>query len=115
MYRQFVKNLENFLLINYKENESLNYRYKLVKSLNVLTDINKYNELQKTNIKKYNEISNIIWSLQENTDKYPSFKMFSWELWGYGFDGKKEETLDKEKVDEQLKIIDLLLGTKYWC
>jgi|LGOV01.1.fsa_nt_gb hypothetical protein len=115
MYRQFVKNIENYLLINYTENEISNYRYEIVKSFNPLTDINIFKKLEKTNIDEYNEISNLIWKLKENIQKYPSFKVLSWELWGYGFDGEKHDIIDQEKFNEQLKIIDLLLSTTYWC
>ncbi|GAU76034.1 hypothetical protein F3D3_0630 [Fusibacter sp. 3D3] len=39
--------------------------------------------------------------------------MLSWELWGYGFDGEYHN-VNEDVLEEQLKIIDLLLGTQYW-
>lgn len=46
-------------------------------------------------------------------NKYPAFKVFSWELWGYGFDGKYYD-VDEKELEEQLRLIDLLLSTQYW-
>lgn len=114
MYRQFVRNLEYFLELNYSDDTSKNYRYEIAKSIEALSDINKFLELKDKDIEKFKEISNLIWELEENSSKYPSFKTLSWELWGYGFDGEKHTPEDNERLKEQLKTIDLSLGTKYW-
>ena len=114
MYKQFVKNIENFIILNTKAGNTSNYRFEIAESLKNLTDVNKFLELKTVDIDKFNELSNVIWELENNIDKYPAFKVFSWELWGYGFDGKKCESSNKERLSEQLKTIDLLLSTQYW-
>lgn len=114
MYNQFVKNMKHFLELNYSENSEENYRYKIVKSMETLLDIKKFLELKGNDTDKYNEISNIIWEIKDNIAEYPSFKVLSWELWGYGFDGEKHNCNDTSRLNEQLKTIDLLLSTQYW-
>ncbi|MGB3367914.1 MAG: hypothetical protein WBA54_10515 [Acidaminobacteraceae bacterium] len=114
MYKRFVKNMKHFLRLNYPTNGVTNYRYELVKSMDSLTDVNEFLKLKKNEPHKYNEISNVIWEIKRNIYIYPSFKVLSWELWGYNFDGEKHECKDEEKLREQLKMIDLLLSTKYW-
>ncbi len=112
MYSQFVKNMEWFLELN-KGGKGQNYRYELVKRLEPLTDIHRFKVLKTDDIEYYNELLNIVWLIGHNIEKYPSFKALSWELWGYGFDGEEHSSNGKD-VDEQLRIIDLLLGTQYW-
>lgn len=114
MYNRFVKNMKHFLQLNYTPDTKSNYRYELVKSMEALTDVNMFLKLKEDDISKYNEISNIIYTIKNNIDKYPSFKVLSWELWGYYFDAQEHECEDKERLKEQLKMIDLLLSTKYW-
>ena len=114
MYRRFVENMRCFLEVNYSKASVENYRYKTVKSMETLLDVKKFLELKGNDIEKYKEISNVIWEINKNIDEYPSFKVFSWELWGYGFDGEKYNCNDISRLNEQLKIIDLLLSTQYW-
>lgn len=87
-----------------------NYRYELVKRLEPLKDINRFKALKSDDIEYYNELQNIVWSIAHNIERYPSFKALSWELWGYGFDGE-EHNSNSKYIDDQLRVIDLLLGT----
>lgn len=112
MYNQFVKNMDWFLELN-KGSNGKNYRYEMVKRLEPLKDINRFKALRHQDVEHYNELLNLIWSIGNNIDKYSSFKSLSWELWGYGFDGEKHISNSKD-IEEQLKIIDLLLSTQYW-
>ncbi len=113
MYKQFVKNMESFLKLNKPEDNSSNYRFDLVKEIEAIRSIESFNALKKSNLDRYKKISTIIWAVKNNTHRYPAFKSFSWELWGYGFDGKYYE-VNEEELEEQLKLIDLLLSTQYW-
>ncbi len=115
MYKQFCKNLYNFIDINQCKEES--YRIKIAKDLIDLTNIDTYNKLKEQNHYNYKRISNFIYKLSEYNDKYPSLENFLWELWGYGFDAKKFKEIDSEPEDlikEKAKLIDLLLSTHYW-
>lgn len=115
MYKQFCKNLDNFIKIN--ETVDDNYRLKIAKELKVLTNPRSYKELMKRKDSKYMYISNLIFRLHTYKHAYPSINKFLWELWGYGFDSIKFESMSiesEEKIQEKAKLIDLLLGTHYW-
>lgn len=114
MYRQFVRNYAHYMKLNIDENNKENYRYAIAKSLESLTNIDMFKGLKEQDPKQYNEVANIIYEIKGNINNYPSFKSFTWELWGYGFDGVKGEVMDEGRLKEQLKCIDLLLGTQYW-
>ena len=112
MYNQFVKNMDWFLELN-KGTSDQNYRYELVKRLEPLKDLHKFKSLKYKDVEYYRELMNLIWTISHNTDRYPSFKALSWELWGFGFDGA-QHNVNSKVLDEQMKIIDLLLSTQYW-
>ncbi|WZL73753.1 hypothetical protein QBE52_03185 [Clostridiaceae bacterium 35-E11] len=95
------------------------YRYKIGKELEVLTDLNLYNEFKKNKNKEYIMIAQLMQQMDNFTAKYPRIKNFLWELWAYGFEiGPSEHAVEDEEVNrnikEKIKLIDLLLGTHYW-
>ncbi|MBS7528847.1 hypothetical protein KHM83_19450 [Fusibacter paucivorans] len=110
MYNQFTKSLDNFIALNAAKDE---YRYKLVKSIEPLKSIETFLALKQLNALEYEKLQKLIWEIGENINEYPSFKVFSWELWGYGFDGQNNNVAIDD-LDEKLKLIDLLLSTQYW-
>lgn len=114
MYRQFCKNFKNFLQIN----ESKEYRYKIGSEMEYLMHVDVYTQLKERNNAKYREIANFIFEISQYEDKYPSIKKFVWELWGYGFDIERFNDVEnepRERIEEKVKLIDLLLGTHYWA
>jgi len=114
MYNLFVKNLENYILLNQVDFIDDEFRISIVRPLEGLMSVDKFKLWEKENFKEYKELSNIIYEIGERIMEYRSFKVFSWELWGYGFDGEQSFDFKEEIVNEQLKLIDLLLGTHYW-
>lgn len=116
MYKQFCKNLNNFIQINQSNKES--YRMKLAKDLKDLTKIDMYNKWKEENHYNYMKVSDFIYRLGRYKDKYPSIETFLWELWGYGFDAKEFSEIEsepEEQIEEKSKLIDLLLSTHYWA
>jgi hypothetical protein len=110
MYNQFTKSIDNFINLNVAKDE---YRYKLVKSIEPLKSIESFLKLKKLDVLEYEKLQQLIWEIGENIDEYPSFKVLSWELWGYGFDGQYNN-VEIDDLEEKLKLIDLLLSTQYW-
>ena len=114
MYRQFCRNLNNYLNIN-KPNT---YRHKIGKEIELLANVELYNKLKKSNHIDYKRISNLIYQLRKYENS--AIKNFVWELWAYGFEIEKladienEIQEDEEDIKEKIKLIDLLLGTHYW-
>ncbi|MBN2897646.1 MAG: hypothetical protein JXO44_02630 [Clostridia bacterium] len=113
MYKQFIKNMDSFLRLNISEDDTSNYRFDLVKEMEIIRSAKSFNELKNIDLKRYQKLSTMIWAIKNNTHKYPSFKAFSWELWAYGFDGDYYK-VDEKELEEQLRLIDLLLSTQYW-
>ncbi len=110
MYNQFVKNLNNYLALNASDNIAPNRRYQIGESLKPLADIEKFKQLKDDKPQQYHQLCALIWAL----DSDERFAIISWELWGRGFD-KADCTVDSELLADQLKLVDLLLGTQYWA
>jgi hypothetical protein len=117
MYRQFCKNLNNFIYINELDNEPENLRLKNAKDILLLTDVKNFLKFKDTDAVKYQKIGNFIFELSKFKQSYPTLEKFLWELWAYGFDSVPyEENGIKvdEFLEEKVKLIDLMLSTHYF-
>ena len=74
MYNQFCKNLQYFIYINSSFNEKDSIRLEIAKSILPITNIKQYKEYKKTNYQKYLQINNLIYSISQYTDEFPSLK-----------------------------------------
>lgn len=113
MYRQWCKNLKNF--INYNKEQS-GTRLQMAEELLVLTDIETYKMHKENNSSVYRETNAFINGLKQYQNEYPSIRKFIWELWGYGFEtgDEVEDKIDDTMLEEEkVKLIDLLYGTHY--
>ncbi|WP_069649760.1 hypothetical protein [Caloranaerobacter ferrireducens] len=110
MYRLYCQNLKNYLEIN-KAGNFNEFRLRITRPLLFLADVEKYKKLKKEDV-LYKEVNNLVYEINKN--KYIRFDTFSWELWALDFRSEKDDSFPKEIVDEQLKLINLLLGIQYW-
>lgn len=114
MYRIFCESVKNFFAIN-KEGEQKNeYRLKIAQPIKALADKSLYFHWKKNEPLKYDEVNNLVYEIDKNKDRLHSFKTFSWDLWGHGYESMPSEEFDEETVREQLKLINLLLSRQYW-
>lgn len=114
MYRIFGQNLKNYFLINRDGDPESAYRIKIAQVLRGLSDYELYRRWEKEKPEAFNEINNLVQKIKESTDKYPRFEAFSYDLWGYGYQAVQNGQFSEEDIQEQLKLIDLCLGTQYW-
>ena len=114
MYRIFGRNLNNFFRLTNDGNPDLEYRLRIAKVLIGLADYALYKSWENENPETYDEINNLIYEIERNADQYHAFKTFASDLWGYGYYAIKDNRFSPEIVEEQLKIINLCLGTQYW-
>lgn len=114
MYKIFKQNLNNFFEINKYGNPESEFRIKIAQVLRGMTDKELYGKWEIENNELYEEVNNLVCEIRRNTDRFRRFDSFSRDLWGYGYKAEKSERFSKEIVEEQLKLINLLLGTQYW-
>ncbi len=90
------------------------FRLEITRPIGVLADFTLYSEIRNGGGELFLEVSNLIFAIQHSQDVFPSFRAFSWELRGYGFDAEQHDGFPAEVIEEQLKLIDLLLSCHYW-
>lgn len=112
MYRLYCQNLKKYLEIN-KAGNFNEFRLKITSPLLILANVEKYKKLKKEDT-LYKEVNNLVYEINKNKDKYPRLSTFSYELWALDFRSEKDDSISDEIVNEQLKLINLLLGTQYW-
>ena len=119
MYKQFCKNLKNYINLNQGDD----YRANLGEELEILLSKEVFNKGKHLNNIKYQNMQNLIKIIANMDDM--KLNKFRWELYAYGFDidyeniiGKEEnnriEENNKENNKDKLELIKLLLGTSYW-
>ena len=117
MYRQFCKNLNNFININRGCDGQSNSRLAIAMQVLPISDISSYLEYKKNSDPRYFETSMLIHSLSQFNNVFPSIKKFIWELWAYGFDIEPLGDLniaEPKDTHEMARIVDLLLSTHYF-
>ncbi len=110
MYRIFCESYENFL--NSFNEDS--YRLEMAKPISLLTSENQYNEEQNKQSQIYKQVSDLLYYMQQNIDKYPKMKAFLWTLESRNMKAKRYNITDIEDLEEQAKLINSFLKLAYW-
>jgi len=114
MYRIFRQNLNNYFKLNKDGDPENEFRLKIAQVMRGIADKELYEKWAMENNELYEEVNNLVYEIKQNSDHFRSFKTFSWDLWGYDYRAEKSNKFSKEIMEEQLKLINLLLGTQYW-
>ncbi|MFA7573388.1 MAG: hypothetical protein WCY24_06680 [Lutispora sp.] len=114
MYKVFRQNIDNFFFLNRHGSSEKEFRLKIAQVLKGLAYKDIYEQWAVENKEMYEEVNNLVYEIQQNKDRFHSFDAFSWDLWGLDYKAEKNNRFSKDIVGEQLKLINLLLGTQYW-
>lgn len=112
IYKALSRNLNNFFKINKDLGEN-NYRLNIAEVLAGLVDINLYEKWKLEDKKKYEELNNIIFQINNNTDRYYTFDTLASDLWGYGYEAEQSDDFSLDIIEDQLKLINLCLRGQY--
>ena len=110
MYRFFQHNYSNYIDLNAG---SKDYRSTIAKPLELLFDLGKYNIHRHLRDDLFRETNNLIYHMSKKEDHYSRFETFGFDLFLLGYEACQYEEFSDEQVEEQLKLIDLLLGFSY--
>ena len=114
MYKIFRQNLKNYFSLNKSEKSKNEFRLKTAEVLKGLADKSLYDKWAIENPKLYEETNNLIYEIEKNIKRFHPFECFSRDLWGLGYKARKNDNFSETVIEEQLKLINLLLGTQYW-
>lgn len=113
MYRIVCESYQNFIE-DFVPNNTDDYRYKITKPLELLLDLELYENEKNNDTKKYQRLEHLVYLLKNNIEKYPNFKSFLWSLESRGINGKNYGVLSDEEFIELAKIINMFLKLSYW-
>ena len=114
MYRIFTESVNNFFLINQEGENHDEYRLRIAQPIKGLADINLYTQWKKENSYYFHETNNLVYEINQSSEKIHSFKTLARDLWAYGYDAIKNNSFSTDVINEQLKLIRLLASRKYW-
>ena len=110
MYRIFCESYQNF--INSFDDD--NYRLKMSKPLELITNIDKYKEEQNKQSEIYKKLCDLIYFIKENVEKFPKMKAFLWTIESRDIKAKNYNISEIEELEEQAKLINSFLKLAYW-
>ena len=110
MYRIFCESYQNF--INSIDENS--YRIQISKPFELIVNIEKYKEQKESQTELYKKLSDLIYFMKQNIDKFPRLKAFLWTLDSRKIKGKKFNISNKQELEEQTKLINSFLKLAYW-
>lgn len=110
MYRIFCESYDNFLKTFSEENS----RLKIAKIFELIVNIDKYNKEKELQSGAYKKLSNLLFYMKQNINKFPKFKAFLWTLDSRNMVAKKYYDEKNEELEEQAKLINSFLKLAYW-
>ena len=110
MYRIFCESYQNFL----KSFDKDNSRLRVAKPLELIVNIEKYNNEQKKESEIYKKVCDLIYFMEENIKRFPKFKAFLWTLESRNIKPKKYNVSKNEELEEQTKLVNSFLKLAYW-
>jgi len=114
MYKMFCSSFMNYMKMNNYNNNDNSFRNRMTNPIKVLADIDLYREYKNEGYDIIHEVANLVYIITEKQHIYQNFKAFSWELDGYGFEKSYSNKYDLAMINEQCKLIDLLLSCHFW-
>lgn len=110
MYRIFCESYQNYLNSFDKENS----RLKIAEPLELLVNIERYQEEEKKQSELYRKLCDLIYFMQKNMEKFPKMKAFLWTLSSREIKAKEYGIAKKEELEEQIKLVNSFLKLAYW-
>ncbi len=110
VYRVFCESYENFL----NSFDGDNYRLKVSKPLELITNIDKYKEEEIKQSELYKKLCDLIYFIRKNIERFPRLKAFLWTLSSRNINGREYKISNIEELEEQAKLINSFLKLAYW-
>ena len=110
MYRIFCESYKNFI-DSFNDD---NYRLRISKPLELITNIEIYNDEKKKDSELYRRLCDLIYFMNKNIKRFPKFKAFLWTLESRDIKPKKYNITKTEELEEQIKLVNSFLKLAYW-
>lgn len=112
MYSQFCENFRLYLKFHSDDLSKNEYLLSLLEPFYGLCNYNTYENWKLSSDIRYYELSNLIYHLENDSPTFVGFEKFYSQLCELGYDSHQSDEFDKDKLEEQLKLLNILLGPK---
>ncbi len=114
MYRIFCESYDNYMS-QYQDTVFQNeYRFKIAKTLKLVRNPDEYKVEKKNNSLEYKQLSDLLFYMQKQVEKYPKLKAFLWTLESREIQGRYFGIVPEEDLIEQIKLVNMFLNLLYW-
>lgn len=105
MYRIFCESYDNYTT----QNSGSDYRSKLVNPFALIVDSSRYEAEKRNKTHLYKQLSDLLYFMEQNINKYPRFDAFLWTIESRGMTGKHYGVASQEDLYEQAKLANMFL------
>lgn len=112
MYDIFQSSIKYYL--STVESDKSSYRYKIGVPIELMGDYDAYIKGKENSDERYYLLSDLLQYLSKNIDRYPRLKAFLWNLEGRGFEIKHYGIAKDTDLEEQCKLLDMIVKLAYW-
>lgn len=114
MYRIFCESFKNYIKEFEEAGAVDEYRYLIALPLKLITDLERYNAEKAKESMLYRQISDLLYYMESNYEKYPKFKAFLWTLESRGIIAGYCGIVNRDDLEEQAKLVNMILNLAYW-
>lgn len=114
MYRIFCESYDNYMKQYDGLTEKDEYRYKIVKPFELLRNVEKYKLEKSQDTSLYKQLSDLLFYMAGNTDRYPKMRAFLWTLEARGIKRQYSGIVPEVDLEEQTKLANMFLNLLYW-
>ena len=119
MYRVFCLSYGNYVKqygrINNDECCCKNeYRYEITRPFELILDIERYKLEHSRETLLYKQLSDLLFYMACNSDRYPKSRAFLWTLEARGIKGQYYGVVPQYDLEEQTKLVNMFLSLQYW-
>ncbi|WHH59245.1 hypothetical protein [Petroclostridium sp. X23] len=114
MFRIFCESYDNYIS-QYKDVAFQNeYRFKIAQPLKLLKDLDEYEIARKDNTLEYKQISDLLFFMEQQIERFPKLKAFLWTLESRDIKGHYFGVVYEKDLMEQVKLVNMFLSLLYW-
>jgi hypothetical protein len=111
MYRIVIESLQN---VKNELGSGIDSRSRMAEPFYLLLDSEAYKAGKALTSSDYMKLSQILYLLESDTDKYYRFKSLIWSLSPRGIIGVPFEILSDDEVSEMIKLLTMVIDLAYW-
>jgi hypothetical protein len=114
MHRIFCESYYNYLDQYTSPESKKEYRYQVVKPLELIVNLEKYKQEEALQSDIYKQVKDLLHYMSACIEDYPRFKAFLWTVESRNIMPEYFGVVSLEDLTEQSKIINMFLKLVYW-